>query len=127
VHDLVRDLNRVQAAHPALYAWDCDGRGFEWLNGDDDVQSVIAFARHGGQETLTAVFNFTPVPRYDYRIPVTQTGTYEELFNSDAGVYGGSELRNGGPLHSEAVPFRGREHSLRLTLPPLAAVLLRRI
>jgi len=127
VHDLVRDLNRVQAAHPALYAWDCDPRGFEWLNGDDFVQSVVAFVRRSADETLTAVFNFTPVPRYGYRIPLAEGGAYEELFNSDAAVYGGSELRNHGTLHSEAGPFNGRGNSLCLTLPPLAAVLLRKV
>ncbi|MEJ2383580.1 MAG: 1,4-alpha-glucan branching protein GlgB [Xanthomonadales bacterium] len=126
VHDVLRDLNRLQADHPALYEWDCDGRGFEWLNGDDDVQSVIAFLRRAGDETLTAVFNFTPVPRYDYRIPVPEGGAYEEVFNSDAGVYGGSDLGNHGALHSDPAPMNGRENSLCLTLPPLAAVVLRR-
>jgi len=127
VHDLVRDLNRMQAEHPALYLWDCDHRGFEWLNGDDYVQSVIAFVRRGEQETLTAVFNFTPVPRYDYRVPVAEPGAYEEIFNSDAAVYGGSNLGNHGVLHSEDAPCNGRAQSLRLTLPPLAAVVLRKI
>ena len=127
VHDLLRDLNRMQAEHPALYEWDCDGRGFEWLNGDDYVQSVIAFLRRSGSETLTAVFNFPPVPRYGYRIPVAEGGVYEEVFNSDAGIYGGSNLGNHGALHSEAAPFNGREHSLCLILPPLAAVVLRRV
>jgi 1,4-alpha-glucan branching enzyme len=116
----------MQAAHPALYEWDCDGRGFEWLNGDDYVQSVVAFLRRSEHEALTAVFNFTPVPRYGYRIPVAEGGAYEEVFNSDAGVYGGSDLGNHGALHSEAVAFNGREHSLCLTLPPLAALVLRK-
>jgi 1,4-alpha-glucan branching enzyme len=126
VHRLIADLNRLQAAHPALSEWDCDPRGFQWLNGEDHVQSVIAFARCGSQEQLTVVLNFTPVPRYDYRVPVPGPGAYDEVFNSDAAHYCGSDLLNRDRLHSEQVECNGREHSLRLNLPPLAGVVLRR-
>ena len=126
VHQTVAALNHLQAAHPALSEWDCDSRGFEWLNGDDHVQSVISFVRRSSTETLLIVLNFTPVPRYDYRIPVNEAGEYEEVFNSDASELCGSGMLNHDRLHSEPVGFNGRENSLRLNLPPLAGVVLRK-
>jgi 1,4-alpha-glucan branching enzyme len=122
---LLSDLNRLQAVHPALSEWDCDPRGFEWLNGDDREQSVISFLRHGANESLAVILNFTPVPRYDYRVPISSAGTWLEIFNSDAEQYGGSGLLNGDPLGAETIPFQGREHSLRLTVPPLGGSILR--
>jgi 1,4-alpha-glucan branching enzyme len=71
------------------------------------------------------VFNFTPVPRYDYRIGVPAPGFYQELMNSDAAVYGGGDVGNSGGVHSEPVHTHGYSHSLRLTLPPLACLLLK--
>jgi 1,4-alpha-glucan branching enzyme len=121
---LVTDLNRLQHEHPALSGWDCDGRGFQWLNGDDSEQSIIAFARCSEQERVLVVLNFTPVPRPGYRIPVIEAGVYSERFNSDAAVYRGSDMLNREPMKSEAVPMMGRADSLLLDLPPLAAVVL---
>jgi 1,4-alpha-glucan branching enzyme len=121
---MLSDLNHLQQKHPALAQWDCDQRGFQWLSGDDKEQSVMCFSRHAESGIAVVVLNFTPVPRQDYRIPVPEQGTYREVFNSDAGSYLGSDLLNREPLHSEAIPMQGREHSLRLTLPPLAGVVL---
>jgi len=121
---LLSDLNRLQREHPALSQWDCDGRGFEWLSGDDSEQSVFSFSRVSEQEKLLLVLNFTPVPRMDYQIPVPDEGSYFELFNSDAACYQGSDLLNREAIHTARVSMNGREHSLRLTLPPLAAVIL---
>ena len=126
VSNLVRDLNHLQAAHPAFSQWDSDARGFEWLNGDDSGQSIMAFLRRSESETLVVVLNFTPVPRYDYRIPMHEEGAWWELFNSDGGGYGGSDLLNREQLHSEPVGMNGRQCSLRLNLPPLAGVVLRK-
>jgi 1,4-alpha-glucan branching enzyme len=122
---LLADLNRLQAAHPALSEWDCDARGFEWLSGDDREQSVISFLRRSAGETLAVVLNFTPVPRHDYRVPAPGAGNWLEIFNSDAERYGGSGLLNLDPVGTETVSSHGREHSLRLTLPPLGGVVLR--
>ncbi|MEE4216123.1 MAG: 1,4-alpha-glucan branching protein GlgB [Xanthomonadales bacterium] len=126
VSSLVRDLNRLQAAHPALSEWDCDGRGFEWLSGEDQEQSVMAFVRRSETETLTVVLNFTPVLRHDYRIPMAEEGAYWELFNSDGGAYGGSDQLNREQLHTDPEGMNGRPCSLRLTLPPLGGVILRK-
>ena len=126
VSSLVRDLNQLQAAHPALSEWDCDGRGFEWLSGEDQEQSVMAFVRRSETETLTVVLNFTPVLRHDYRIPMAEEGAYWELFNSDGGAYGGSDQLNREQLHTDSEGMNGRPCSLRLTLPPLGGVILRK-
>jgi len=122
---LLSDLNGLQAAHPALSEWDCDSRGFEWLSGDDREQSVISFLRRSGDEALAVVLNFTPVPRHDYRIPAPAAGRWEEIFNSDAAAYGGTAVHNGGLLETESVPFQGREHSVRISLPPLGGIVFR--
>ncbi len=121
---LLGDLNRLQAAHPALFAWDCDARGFEWLSGDDQEQSVISFVRRAEGEELVVVLNFTPVPRSGYRIGVPSAGRWQESFNSDAAAYGGSDLLNREPVAAEAVPYQGRAHSLCVTLPPLGGIVL---
>jgi 1,4-alpha-glucan branching enzyme len=126
VSGLLQDLNHLQAVHPALSQWDCDNRGFEWLNGDDAEQSVFSFIRNSESESLLVVLNFTPVPRTGYRIGVPGPGTYLEIFNSDDESYQGSGMGNRDPLDSEAAAHWGREHSLCLTLPPLAGIILKR-
>jgi 1,4-alpha-glucan branching enzyme len=118
-------LNQLQAEHPALSEWDCDARGFEWLSGDDRDQSVISFMRRSEHESLAVVLNFTPEVRSRYRIPVPGPGSYREIFNSDGVRFGGTGVDNSGALHTEPVPHSGREHSLCLTLPPLAGIVLR--
>ncbi|MBT8056141.1 MAG: 1,4-alpha-glucan branching protein GlgB [Xanthomonadales bacterium] len=123
---LVGDLNHLQAAHPALYEWDVDGRGFEWLNGEDSAQSVIAYLRRSESEALVVVLNFTPIPRYGYRIPMAEEGAYWELFNSDGGAFGGSDMLNRDQLHTEHHGMNGRPCSLVLDIPPLSCVILRK-
>ena len=123
---LLRDLNHLQAAHPALSQWDCDSRGYEWLNGEDAAQSVIAYLRRSDSEALAVVLNGTPIPRFGYRIPVPEGGEWVELFNSDAHAYGGSGLLNSDPRQAENIAMNGRGHSLLVDLPPLGGIVLRR-
>ena len=123
---LLTTLNHLQSQHPALSQWDCDARGFEWLDGEDRQNSVICFLRHSTAEALIIVLNFTPEPRMAYRIPVHDPGTFHELFNSDAKEFGGTGEYQQNPLVSESVAHRGREHSLVLNLPPLGALVLQR-
>jgi 1,4-alpha-glucan branching enzyme len=125
VGSMLAELNRLQGAHSALFEWDCDARGFEWLSGDDKDQSVIAFLRRSENESMAVVLNFTPVAREGYRIPVAAAGVYSEIFNSDARGFGGSGVVNAGDLHTDPIPYNGRENSLSFTLPPLSGVVLR--
>ena len=121
---MLADLNQLQHHHAAFSEWDHDARGFEWLSGEDKKQSVISFLRRSENESVVVVLNFTPLAREGYRIPVPLAGVYRELFNSDATAYGGSGVHNQGEMHTEAVPYHGREHSLCFTLPPLGGVVL---
>ena len=92
---------------------------------DDDTQSVLVFLRIGMDPERPALVacNFTPVPRHDYRVGVTLPGFWREVVNTDASVYGGSNVGNRGGIHAEGVAAHGRPHSLVLTLPPLATVI----
>jgi 1,4-alpha-glucan branching enzyme len=121
---LVRDLNAIYRAQPALHQTDFSADGFGWIAHDDAENSVLSFTRHAPDGSLVVVVsNFTPVPRPNYRIGVPAEGTYVELINTDATVYGGSGLHNG-ELASEAVAAHGRTQSIALTVPPLGTVML---
>jgi 1,4-alpha-glucan branching enzyme len=120
-------LNVAYQHEPALYALDCDPNGFEWIDTSDADRSVISFLRKnpGGSEQIAVVCNFTPVPRYNYRIGAPRGGYWRELLNSDASEHGGSGHGNLGGVEASPVPCHGRMHSLTLTLPPLGAVFLK--
>ena len=124
---LVRDLNHLYQENPALYRYEFDWAGFEWINCDDAQLSVISYLRKGNDgELMVVVLNLTPVPRYDYRLGVPLPGIYREVFNSDAAVYGGSNVGTGAiPLQADEIPWMNRSHSLPLTLPPLAGVIFK--
>ena len=124
---LARDLNGLYRSQPALFEVDFDAAGFEWIDCQDWQQSVVSFLRRAKNPSDFVIFvcNFTPVPRFGYRIGVPVGGYYRELLNSDAAIYGGSNLGNIGGTMAEAVPANGHSFSLVLTLPPLATVVLK--
>jgi 1,4-alpha-glucan branching enzyme len=123
----VADLNMLVRREPALHQLDFDGRGFEWIDCHNWQDSVLAFVRRGENpdDFLVVCCNFTPVPREGYRLGVPRGGTYAEIFNGDSAWYGGMNVGNAGGLEAEPVPHHGRDHSVSLTLPPLAAVVLK--
>ena len=127
VQALVRDLNRLYREHGALHRHDFEPQGFEWIDCHDAAQSVLTYLRRDGEHIVVVALNFTPVPRIGYRIGVPYPGIYREALNSDSAYYGGSNLGNGGTLASQPVPWMGRPHSLSVTLPPLAGVVLERV
>jgi 1,4-alpha-glucan branching enzyme len=120
-------LNAAYQHEPALHAFDCDSVGFEWIDTNDADRSVISFLRKSpdGREQIAVVCNFTPVPRYNYRVGAPRGGFWRELLNSDALEHGGSGHGNLGGVEASPVPCHGRMHSLTLTLPPLGAVYLK--
>jgi 1,4-alpha-glucan branching enzyme len=124
VQRMVMDLNHLYAAEPALHQVDFDWHGFEWLDVHDADNSVLSFLRRGKkpEDLLIAVVNATPVVREGYLVGAPQAGYYKEVFNSDADVYGGSNVGNQGGQEAAHTPCQGRPYSLCLTLPPLAAV-----
>jgi len=127
VQRLVGDLNRLYGAEPALHVRDARADGFRWLVGDDRANSVFAFLRLAdeGSAPVLVVCNMTPVPRYGYSIGVPNAGRWREIANTDSRFYGGSDLGNDGEVHTLEQPAHGQPHSVQLTLPPLATVILR--
>jgi 1,4-alpha-glucan branching enzyme len=124
VQSLVGALNGTYAALPALHEGDCDASGFEWVDINDAEQSTLSFMRKSrdGSGLALCVFNFTPVPRENFRVGVPVPGPWREVLNTDALEFGGSGLGNFGEVESVPIPSHGRLHSLVITLPPLAAV-----
>ena len=124
----VQDLNRHYQAEPALHQRDFDADGFGWIDCNDNQNSVISMVRYARDRAdfIAMVFNFTPVPRADYRIGVPEAGWYAEILNSDASFYGGGNVGNGGGVTSEPVAAHGFGQSLRITVPPLGCLFLKR-
>jgi 1,4-alpha-glucan branching enzyme len=124
----VQDLNWHYSAEPALHQVDFDPSGFRWIDCNDNENSVVSIVRYARApaEAIVGLFNFTPVPRSGYRIGVPEPGFYTELLNSDAAVYGGSNVGNGGGVASEPIPSHGFDQSVRLMVPPLGCLYLKR-
>lgn len=126
VKKLVSDLNRVYREEKALHERDTEPMGFQWLIGDDSANSVFAYLRWSKEgEPLLVVANLTPVPREGYRVGVPYGGNWVELLNSDAEMYAGSNIGNGGGVHAEEIKAHGMPVSLALNLPPLAVLILK--
>ncbi|MHB8237457.1 MAG: 1,4-alpha-glucan branching protein GlgB [Acidithiobacillus ferrivorans] len=124
IQRLSRDLAHLYRDIPALHVQDFQGEGFSWVDCHDADQSVLSFLRwdrDGG--FVLAVFNFTPVPRYNYRLGVPAAGRYHEIFNSDADAYHGGNIGNL-PQQAQAQAWMGLPYSLELVLPPLGALYL---
>jgi 1,4-alpha-glucan branching enzyme len=124
---LVGDLNRIMSSCPEMHELDHDPAGFSWIDFSDSAQTVIAFRRmdrRGGE--VVCAFNFTPVPRHGYRLGLGGPGWYREVLNTDSTAYGGSGQGNLGGVEAEQAAWHGSGWSAGITLPPLAAVFLRR-
>jgi 1,4-alpha-glucan branching enzyme len=125
----VRDLNTFYRAYPAAHARDTHPGGFEWIDCNDSDQSILLFLRRGinPEDMIVAGFNFTPIPRKNYRVGVSAGGRWKEILNSDAPLYGGSGQGNMGGVTAVPIRAHGRSHSLNITLPPLGLVVFRRM
>ena len=120
----VTDLNRLYVSQPALHQVDFEWNGFQWIDIHDSEQSTITYFRRAKDpsDIVVCALNLTPVPREGYRMGVPTGGYYRELLNSDAEVYGGSNMGNGGGVQAEETGWHGQPFSVVVTLPPLAAV-----
>ncbi|HEX6067105.1 MAG TPA: alpha amylase C-terminal domain-containing protein, partial [Longimicrobiales bacterium] len=127
VQSLVSDLNRLYRREAALHHQDCEPHGFQWIDHQDWENSVISFVRlsRDVREMMLVVCNFTPVVRRNYRVGVPRGGYWREILNTDAGEYGGSGVGNMGGVEARHEQRHGREWSVELTLPPLAAIWLK--
>jgi 1,4-alpha-glucan branching enzyme len=123
----VEDLNKLYKSEPALYELDFEQTGFDWIDHMDMEQSVISFTRKGASsdKRILVACNFTPTPRYHYRVGVPEGGFWKEVLNSDSGIYGGSNHGNFGGVDARQEPGHGFGYSLLLTLPPLGIVIFK--
>jgi 1,4-alpha-glucan branching enzyme len=125
LEQLVGHLARSYREVPALHQLDASPDGFAWIDANDSDNSVLSFLRTDRSgKTVACVFNFTPIPRDNYRIGVPTDGYWNELVNTDAAEYGGSGRGNMGGCEAVPMPAHGRNWSLNLTLPPLAGLYL---
>ena len=118
----VEDLNRLYRSEPALHELDCDPAGFEWIDCNDADSSVLSLIRKAKSSSaiMLVLCNFTPVPRYSYRVGTPRGGQWQEILNSDAARYSGSNMGNLGGAETAPIGLHGRPYSLTLTLPPLS-------
>ena len=123
----VRDLNTLYRGQSLLYESDFNAAGFEWVDCKDSQRSIISFLRRGltADDQILFVCNFTPVVRENYRVGVPLEGSWKEILNSDAPLYGGSGQGNFGGLSAIPLPIHGRPFTLNMTLPPLGIVAFR--
>ncbi|MGB3618340.1 MAG: alpha amylase C-terminal domain-containing protein, partial [Catalinimonas sp.] len=125
--NFTRAVNHTYQRERALWDLPFDGAGFEWVDIADHENSVISFVRKSkdGEEVVLIVCNFTPVPREHYGLGSHAEGTWTEILNSDDSPFGGSGVLNPHPIRTEALPKHGREHSIKVTLPPLGVTYLK--
>jgi 1,4-alpha-glucan branching enzyme len=127
---IVTDLNGLYLREPALHQIDFAPQGFEWIDCNDADAGVLSFIRRsrhssGAAESIVVVANFTPVMRETYRVGVPDSGFYREIINSDAALYGGSNVGNEGGVQAEPLPWMDRPYSLPLRIPPLGVLFLK--
>ena len=127
VFKLIQDLNQLYKNMPELHDADFEPEGFEWIDCNDGDNSVYSFLRRtrDASKWVAVVCNFTPVPRYDYRIGVPIGGKWTEILNSDSENYWGSGVGNLGGIEAVEEEVHGRPYSLSVTLPPLGVVYLK--
>jgi len=126
IQNLVRDLNAIYKATPALHEVDFEPEGFEWISDSDRQNSVISFLRRAKdpEDFVIVICNFTPVVRENYQIGVPAGGHYEVVLNTDDNRYGGSGIGEA-TIEAQETPAHGKPYSLALTLPPLATIILK--
>jgi len=121
VSRLMQHLNHLYTSEPALYELDDQPEGYEWIDFRDSDNSVWSFLRKAKSgPPIAFVVNATPVVRQGYRLGVPTAGFYQEVLNTDAEIYGGSNVGNYGGCWAAPLPWQGKEHSLQINLPPLS-------
>ena len=124
VQKWVEVLNQLYRTEPALHELDCDPAGFEWIDANDALQSVISFVRKGKStdDIVLSICNFTPTTHFKYRVGVPRGACWREILNGDAAEFGGSGQGNPENIEAHKIPWHGRPYSMEITLPPLAVV-----
>lgn len=121
-----KNLNKFYVENKEFWQVDFDWGGFEWIDCDNADDSMLSFIRRADDgEFVIAICNFTPAVRHGARFGVPKAGVYEEVFNSDAAEFGGSNVLNENDIPSQEVPWNNRAQSIQVTVPPLATIYLR--
>ena len=122
-----KDINKLYIDNKALWQLDYDSKGFEWIEADNNQQSILIFDRKSRKEDETLIFvvNFKSDVYYDYQIGVPFLGEYEEILNTDDVIYGGSGQVMGTVLTSEKIPFHNQPYSIKIKVPPMATLILK--
>ncbi len=126
----IKELNRLYKSEKALWQHSYDWSGYEWLDANNNEQSIICFIRKGKlkKDELVVLINFCPETYTDYRVGVPAKGVYKEIFNSDSVLYGGSGLHmNETPIQSDAEPYHGQQNSITINVPPIGGVIFKRV
>jgi 1,4-alpha-glucan branching enzyme len=123
----VRAINKLYKSEPALYEYSFSHEGFEWINANDAQHSIYIYIRKGtkAKDTLIVILNLTPVYREGYRVGLPFKAKWKEIFNTDDTEFFGSGKSNAGTLNPEEEGCHGREYSIVLDIPPLAALVLK--
>jgi 1,4-alpha-glucan branching enzyme len=126
VQHLMRDLNQVYGQVPALWELDNSPDGFRWIDANDADNNVVSFYRSAAKDDkkLVCICNLSPQPRMGFRIGLPSSSTFEEVLNTDADTYGGTNMGNMGEVVAEPIPWHGLGHSAVVTLPPLGVLWL---
>ncbi|HFD32776.1 MAG TPA: 1,4-alpha-glucan branching protein GlgB [Gammaproteobacteria bacterium] len=124
VQALIRDLNHLYASKSPLHYHDFEGEGFQWIDCEDNSQSIISYLRKHHGKNVIVILNFTPVPRKNYVIGCPHDGQFKEIFNSDSSYYSGENIGNHGIIYANPTPRSHFPYSLSVTIPPLAGLIL---
>ena len=127
MRDLIRDLNRLYRAEPALWEIDFSHAGFVWIEPNDASNNVVAFMRVSRESSrqVVCVANLSPVPREGYRVGLPLEGAWEEILNTDSTHYGGTGVGNLGEVKASGRAWHGQPFSAEVTLPPLSVLWFR--
>jgi 1,4-alpha-glucan branching enzyme len=120
----MEELGRLYREYPAFWRRDHEWEGFSWIDVADRANSVVSYVRRDGDNHVVVALNLTPVPREHYRIGAPEPGAYARLLSSDERRFGGSDYPTAARVETESSPFHGYAHSMKLTLPPLGALIL---
>ena len=122
---LVKELNEVYKATPALFSLDNDPAGFSWIDANDAAGNVVSFLRFGEDGSAVAcISNFAGVPHEGYRLGLPWGGQWREVVNTDSESFCGSGVGNSGAVHAGDEGWHGRPSSALVRLPPLGTVWL---
>jgi len=126
---MLTELNRLYREEEALYRYDSEHAGFEWIERSDNLHNTISFFRKSDNvdDTVIVVCNFADARRENYRVAVPKAGHYKMIFNSQHSRYEGWCHENEGVYESEKVPAWGKEDGITFTMPALGVVYFKRI